>query len=74
MKDYTDAVVFDDGRAETKLTVKETASHEEQKENGNVSPDTSDHNDIMQWMLILGGSSMLSLILLIAAVRIKQTK
>ena len=74
MKDHTVAVVFDDGRDETKLTIKETASHDEQKEKRNVSPDTSDHNDIMQWMLILGGSSMLSLILLIAAVRIKQTK
>jgi len=74
LKDHTDAVVFDDGRAETKLTIKETASHDEQKEKGTVTPDTSDHNDIMQWMLILVGSSVLSLILLIAAVRLRQTQ
>ncbi|MBE6110582.1 MAG: hypothetical protein E7194_09220 [Erysipelotrichaceae bacterium] len=74
MKDHIDAVVFDDGRAETKLTIKETASHDEQKEKGTVTPDTSDHNDIMQWMLILVGSSVLSLILLIAAVRLRQTQ
>ena len=71
MNPYTFMNIYKKGFS---MTVKETASHDEQKDKGTVTPDTSDHNDIMQWMLILGGSSMLSLILLIAAVRIKQTK
>lgn len=63
------AIIFDDGRAETKLTIREAAPKTDPKNNESSSANTGDENNIMDWIIRLAISSAASVFLLIAALR-----